>query len=102
MTAVLSSAVATFAGAFVRRRPRVTVYTRQRCGLCRRAEAVVRRVAGRRADVQLVDIDADPAITPRYTLRVPVVAVDGMEIAEYEVDPARLRAVLRAARRSTT
>lgn len=82
-----------------RHRPVVTVYTRQRCGLCRTAEQVVARVAGRSADIILVDIDADPALADRYTVRVPVVAVDGIEIAEYQVDHRTLRARLRAARR---
>ena len=81
------------------RRPVVTVFTRRRCGLCRQAEAVVARVAGRRARVEVVDIDADPELVERYTVRVPVVAVDGIELAEYEVDPRALRARLREARR---
>jgi len=80
----------------MRRGPRreVVVYTRQGCHLCAEAEAVVRRVA-RRHDVRLVDIDADPALVERYTVRVPVITVDGAEVAEYQVDPARLRAALR-------
>ncbi len=57
------------------------------------------RVAGRTADVELVDIDDDPTITERYTVRVPVVAVDGVEVAEFQVDARALRAKLRAARR---
>lgn len=80
-------------------RPRVTIYTRVTCGLCRQAEAVVAEVAAGRADVELVDIDQDPALTDRYTVRVPVVAVDGEELCEYVVDPAALRnALTRAAR----
>lgn len=82
-----------------RRRPVVTVYTRQGCGLCREAEAVVARVAGWTADVELIDIDADPAITERYTVRVPVVAVDGVEVAEFQIDARALRSRMRAARR---
>jgi glutaredoxin len=79
-------------------RPRVTLYTRRGCHLCEEAEAVVRRLTRWRADVEVVDIDADPALTDRYTVRVPVVAVNGDEVAEYEVDPAALRAALRSAR----
>ena len=82
-----------------RARPTVTVYTRERCGLCRQAEAVVARVARGRAVVQLVDIDTDPDLVARYTVRVPVVAVDGVEVAEYAVDAEGLRAALRAAER---
>ncbi|HUH06920.1 MAG TPA: glutaredoxin family protein [Egibacteraceae bacterium] len=81
-------------------RPVVTVYTRQRCGLCRAAEAVVARVARGRARVELVDIDADRVLTERYTIRVPVVAVDGVEIAEHQLEPDQLRAAIRIAGRA--
>lgn len=74
---------------------KVTLYTRQGCHLCADAEEVIRRVATGKADIELVDIDADPAITDRYTVRVPVVEVDGVEIAQYELDPGVLIAALR-------
>lgn len=73
----------------------ITLYTRTGCHLCEAAEAVIRSVAGDTADVRLVDIDAEPALTDRYTVRVPVVEVDGVEIAEFEVDPRQLAAALR-------
>lgn len=72
----------------------ITVYTRQGCHLCDDAIGVVRRVARGRAEIALVDIDADPSLTERYTVRVPVVAVDGVEIAEYQVAPEQLEAAL--------
>lgn len=73
---------------------KITLYTRKGCHLCEAAEQVIRSVAGDH-DVELVDIDADAALTERYTVRVPVVAVDGVEIAEYELDDRTLRAALR-------
>jgi glutaredoxin len=76
------------------RRPKVTVYTRQGCHLCEDAIAVVRRVTAGRADVDLVDIDRDPDLFERYTVRVPVVAVDGVEIAEYQVAPEQVEGAL--------
>lgn len=72
----------------------VTLYTRSGCHLCEAAEQVIRNVATGRARVDVIDIDADPALTDRYTVRVPVVAVDGTEIAEYELDPRALDAAL--------
>jgi glutaredoxin len=72
----------------------ITVYTRQGCHLCDEAIGVVRRVARGRAEITLVDIDADPHLTQRYTVRVPVVAVDGVEIAEYHIAPDQLEAAL--------
>ncbi|MBA2730594.1 MAG: glutaredoxin family protein [Euzebyaceae bacterium] len=72
----------------------VTLYTRAGCHLCEVARGVVEQVASGRAEVELVDIDTDPRLVERYTVRVPVVAVDGREIAEYEVDAAQLDAAL--------
>jgi glutaredoxin len=81
-----------------RRRPQVTVYSRAGCHLCERAERDVARLARGRADVEVVDIDTDPTLIERYTVRVPVVAVDGVEVAEFQLDPAAFRAALRRAR----
>lgn len=83
-----------------RHRPTVVVYTRARCGLCRRAEALVAREVGRRAVVEHVDVDADPALVERYGVRVPVVVVDGVEVAELELVPGTVRRAVRMARRS--
>jgi len=75
------------------------VYTRARCGLCRTAEAQVTREAGRRATVRHVDIDQDDDLARRYGVRVPVIVVDGHEVAEVEVAPGTVRRAIRAASR---
>ncbi|MGI8575371.1 MAG: glutaredoxin family protein [Egibacteraceae bacterium] len=80
--------------------PLVTVYTRAGCALCREAEQLVHRLARGRARVELIDVDEEPALVERYTVRVPVVAVDGEEVAELQVDAGHLRAVLDARLRS--
>jgi glutaredoxin len=72
----------------------VVVYTRRGCKLCEHAEALVRRVAGPGDTVRLVDVDGDPELHARYTVRVPVVAVDGREVGELEIREDDLRAVL--------
>jgi glutaredoxin len=82
----------------VSRAPLVTVYTRAGCKLCAEAEQVVAAVAAGRADVEHVDIDADPALAARYSVRVPVVAVDGKELFELVVDADALRDALTEAR----
>ena len=74
---------------------KVTVYTRIGCHLCEEAERVVRSeqaTGGFR--LELVDIDRDPELVRRYGVRVPVVAVDGEELFEYEVPVDLLRARL--------
>jgi glutaredoxin len=82
-----------------RRPPEVVVYTRVGCGLCRRAEDLVAREAGR-AEVRHVDVDGDERLVTRYGVRVPVVEVDGVEVAELEVAPGTVRRAVRAARRA--
>ncbi|HSK25053.1 MAG TPA: glutaredoxin family protein [Egicoccus sp.] len=78
-------------------RPQVVVYGRATCGLCRRAEALVAREA-RGAEIVHVDIDGDDTLVARYGVRVPVVTVDGREVAELEVAPGTVRAAVRRAR----
>ena len=74
---------------------RVTVYTRVGCHLCEEAERVVRaEQAGGGFRLELVDIDRDPELVRRYGVRVPVVAVDGQDLFEYEVPVDLLRARL--------
>jgi glutaredoxin len=73
----------------------VTLYTRAGCHLCQEAERVLRNErAGTPFRLELVDVDADPELVRRYGVRVPVVAVDGVELFEYEVPPDLLRAEL--------
>ena len=74
---------------------RVKVYTRIGCHLCEEAERVVRsEQAAGGFRLELVDIDRDPELVRRYGVRVPVVAVDGQDLFEYEVPVDLLRARL--------
>lgn len=75
----------------------VTLYTRQGCHLCEEALRVIRDVARSPHVVAVVDIDADPLITDEYTIRVPVVEVDGQEIAQYQIDRHTLELALGSA-----
>ncbi|MBI2912420.1 MAG: glutaredoxin family protein [Chloroflexi bacterium] len=76
---------------------KVTLYTKEECGLCREAEELLRRLARKiRFDLELVDIEGHPDLHSRYWDRVPVVAVEGKEVAAAPLDEGRLRAVLRA------
>lgn len=81
-----------------RQRSTIEVFTRDQCGLCATAEEIVRSEAGR-AEVRLIDIDLDEELVKRYHVRVPVVVVDGREVAEGQVRPGQVRAALKRARR---
>lgn len=53
----------------------------------------------RRAEVVHVDVDDDPDLVTRYGVRVPVVLVDGDEVAELELARGVVRSAVRSARR---
>ena len=53
----------------------------------------------RGADVVHVDVDTRDDLVVAYGVRVPVVTVDGVEVAELEVAPGTVRQAVRAARR---
>lgn len=90
----------------------VVVVSRAGCHLCVEMEQVVgqvlteERAAGGRpgppaggARLRVVDLDElgreDPAVLERWTTRVPVLLVDGREVAHWQVDPETVRSALR-------
>lgn len=75
----------------------VTVYVRPGCHLCDDALAALRRIAvDQPFSLQIVDIEGDEALHRRYLERIPVIALDGEEIADFFVDEDDLRRRLRA------
>lgn len=77
--------------------------TRSGCHLCEDAEPLVRRVAaGFGAALQVVDIDADPALVNEYSARVPViVGPSGRVLAEGIIDSRLLTDSIAAEREWT-
>jgi glutaredoxin len=74
------------------RRVRVELYTRTQCHLCDEAKALIDRVrADTPFELEVIDVDGDPALAARYGEEVPVVLVDGRKHAKYRIDPAALR-----------
>lgn len=76
-------------------RPTVELFTRQGCGVCRRGERLARREAWW-ARLVVVDVDDDAVLAERYGARVPVVTIDGVEVAELEIAPGEIRQGLSA------
>jgi glutaredoxin len=76
----------------------LTVLGRPGCHLCDEAVAVLERL---RADpalpgvrIERVDIEADERLLRAYLERIPVIALDGVELYDFAVDEADLRARL--------
>jgi Glutaredoxin-like domain (DUF836) len=75
---------------------RFTLYSRSYCHLCEdMAEALAAFMAraGLAYTLDIVDVDADPALVARYDELVPVLTADpaGPELCHYFLDEAALR-----------
>lgn len=80
-------------------RPRITLFTRDRCGLCHEAlEALERVRVDAPFDLTVLDLDLEAATDTRaaYDLEVPVVELEGRKVMKYRVDEVRLRRLLTA------
>jgi len=76
--------------------PRVTLYGRAGCHLCGDAERLLARLAGELGFVwQAIDIDASAELLAQYDQAVPVISLDGAEIARAPIQAAALRERLR-------
>ena len=85
-------------------RPRMTLtlLTRAYCHLCDEMLAAVRPIAASRsASIDVIDVDAHPALEAAYGELVPVLFAGapaaGAELCRYRLDPARVLEALAAA-----
>lgn len=75
---------------------KVSLYTRTGCGLCDKVHvALIRMLKDIQFELEIVDIEADPAVYERYRDRIPVVTVDDQEVAAAPIDENQLRAALK-------
>jgi hypothetical protein len=81
---------------------RLTLFSRTYCHLCEDMAQAVRAFmarAGAGYTLDIVDVDADPALVARYDELVPVLAAgaDHVELCRYHLDEAALAAHVSAA-----
>jgi hypothetical protein len=81
---------------------RLTLLSKPGCHLCHQMRAVVERVvAGTEAVLREEDVRSDP-LWRHYRLEIPVLLLDGAEIARHRVDAEELRRLLTARGVETT
>lgn len=74
---------------------KLTLYTKEACGLCEEAEDVLRRLRQSiRFEIEVVYIDDDPELRRRYGERVPVLVRDDDEVASARLEEAQLISIL--------
>jgi glutaredoxin len=80
----------------------LTLYGRRWCHLCDDMRAALEPLLAEfGVQVEVVDIDADPALEARYNELVPVLVCDGIELCHYNLDGDGVRAALVARARCT-
>ena len=70
----------------------VEFYTKPRCSLCATGKvALEQALAGEQFELRELDITQSPFLFERYRYAIPVVVVDGEEIARLRFDAQTLR-----------
>ena len=75
---------------------RVTLYSKPGCHLCERAKDVLVRCREKAVfDIEVIDISLQPELLTRYGEQIPVILLDGQEIARHFVREHKLLELLR-------
>jgi glutaredoxin len=75
---------------------RITVYSKPDCHLCDRAKDVLNRCRQRATfEIEVVDISQNPELLARYGQDIPVILLDGQEIARHFVRERKLLELLK-------
>lgn len=73
----------------------LTLYSRSYCHLCEDMLAALEALRGEFSfEVEVLDVDADPALEAKYDALVPVLEADGHELCHYFLDVEKVRAYL--------
>lgn len=75
----------------------VVLYGRVGCHLCERARAILRRLSEEIVfEIRDQDVDVDSDLVDQYGDRVPVIVVEGQEVAAGRVNSRELQRILEA------
>jgi thioredoxin reductase (NADPH) len=76
---------------------RLTLLSREGCGLCEEFAAELQAFATRRPlpPLETLDVDSDPELRRRYGDRIPVLLWDGVPVAVTHFDAAEIERLFR-------
>ena len=73
----------------------LTLYSRQYCHLCHDMLSALEKLRGEFSfELEVIDIDADPALEAKYNELVPVLSANGRELCHYHLNVAQVREYL--------
>lgn len=72
----------------------IRVYSRPGCHLCEKLiESLLPLIRGR-LELDIVDIDSQPALQEDYGTRIPLVEFDGRIVCQYSLDESAIATIL--------
>ena len=75
--------------------PRLTLLYREGCHLCEEMEALLAELLEPGScEIERLDVDEHPALLAEHHVRVPVLALDGIELCHHFLDLEAVRAAL--------
>jgi len=76
-------------------RHKVTVYGKKECCLCDQAMVLLEKVNTQVPfELEKIDISDNPELYAEFSLKIPVIFVDGIHAFKYRINENRLRALL--------
>jgi glutaredoxin len=81
------------------KKAQVRLYTRPGCHLCEEARAAMLDAGcADEYELEVVNINTDPALKSSYGLKIPVITINGREAFVYRLSPAEFKQQIRLAR----
>ncbi len=77
----------------------LVLYSKADCSLCDKAKAALAEVSAEREfELNVIDITTDPDINERYRYDIPVLLIDGREVARHFIGAEKVRVLLKRGR----
>jgi len=76
--------------------PQLQVYSRPGCHLCEQLLDALQPIIRGRAELTVLNIESNPEWIEKYSIRIPVVEMDGRFLCQYHLDTDAVTAALDA------
>jgi glutaredoxin len=74
---------------------KIRIYSKPDCHLCDEAKEAIQRVTERlRIEIEVINIEQDPALLNQYRYDIPVIFLDDRKIFKHRVDEQKLKKIL--------
>jgi glutaredoxin len=73
---------------------KITIYSKKDCHLCEDAKQLIDRLSKEYPiQLEVIDIEQDPALMQTYATEIPVVFIEGRKAFKYRIDENKFREI---------